>query len=83
MSDEARPPRRRIHTDETPSPGLSRSSLRYWREQKTETIAEPLRPGNRESSQVKPDGRVLNGNVRVKVLEERGFNVDGLEGELV
>jgi len=30
---------------------------------------------------VKPDGRVINGNVRVKVLEERGFDVDGLERE--
>ena len=32
---------------------------------------------------VKLDGRILNGNVRVKVLEERGFDVDDLEREIV
>jgi hypothetical protein len=42
-----------------------------------------LRPGNDEALQVKPDGRILNGNVRVKVLEERGFDVNSLEREVV
>lgn len=32
---------------------------------------------------VKPDGRILNGNVRIKVLEERGFNINELEREIV
>jgi hypothetical protein len=33
--------------------------------------------------QVKPDGRIFNGNVRIKVLEERGFDVNGLEREVI
>jgi hypothetical protein len=32
---------------------------------------------------VKPDGRIMNGNTRVKVLEERGFDVNSLPREIV
>ena len=83
MSDESRPPLRRVHTDETLSTGANRFSLEYWRRRKTEEIIESLRPGNDEALQVKPDGRILNGNVRIKVLEERGFDVNGLEREVI
>ncbi|MCA1592312.1 MAG: aldehyde dehydrogenase family protein [Acidobacteria bacterium] len=57
--------------------------LAYWRQSKTEDIVESLRPGKSEALKVKSDGAVLNGNVRVKVLEERGYNINGLERELV
>jgi hypothetical protein len=80
VGSESRPPLRRIHTDETLATGTSRFSLTYWRARKTKEIIESLRPGKQESLRVKPDGRI-NGNVRVKVLEERGFDVDGLERE--
>ena len=83
MSDERRPPLRRIHTDEMLTTGASRFSLEYWRRRKIEEIIESLRPGNIEALQVKPDGRIFNGNVRVKVLEERGFDINGLEREIV
>src|SRR5437763_1681903 len=39
--------------------------------------------GSREALRVKPDGRIMNGNTRIKVLEERGFDVDGLPREVV
>jgi hypothetical protein len=48
-----------------------------------EEIIESLRPGKSEALKAKPDGRILNGNVRVKILEERGFDVDSLEREIV
>ena len=79
MSDERRPPLLRVHTDETLSTGANRSSLEYWRRRTTEEIVKSLRPGKPESLKVKPDGRIFNGNVRIKVLEERGFDVDALE----
>jgi hypothetical protein len=81
--DDGRPPLRRIHTDETLASGASRFSIEYWRRRETAEIVESLRPGRDESLQVKPDGRIFNGNVRVKVLEERGVDVNGLERELV
>jgi hypothetical protein len=61
--------------------GTSRFSLTYWRAQKTKEIVESLRPGKQEVLRVKPDGRIINGNVRIKVLEERGFDIDGPERE--
>ena len=81
MSGEKQTRLKRIHTDETLATGASRFSLAYWRKRKTEEIVESLRPGKPEVLRSKPDGRTINGNVRVKVLEERGFDVDGLEGE--
>lgn len=84
MSGEGRPPPlQRIHTEETLASGASRISLEYWRQRETKEIVESLRPGKSESLWVKSDGRIINGNVRVKVLEERGFDADSLERELV
>lgn len=83
MGDESRVPLRRIHTDETLESGVGRFSLKFWRGRETEELIESLRPGQQEALKVKPDGRVVNGNVRVKVLEERGFDVNGLEREVV
>ena len=81
MSDQGREPLRRIHSDETLENGAGRFALAYWRRRETGEIVESLRPGKPEALRVKHDGRILNGNVRVKVLEERGFNVEGLERE--
>lgn len=83
MSNERSPPLRRIHTDETLESGTSRFSLAYWRRRKTEEIIVSLRPGRSESLKVKPDGRVLDGNVRIKVLEERDYDINSLERELI
>jgi hypothetical protein len=37
----------------------------------TDDIVRSLAPGSPEPLTVKPDGRVFDGNTRVKVLEER------------
>jgi hypothetical protein len=42
-----------------------------------------LAPGSREALRIKPDGRIMNGNTRIKVLEERGFDVNVLPREIV
>jgi hypothetical protein len=56
-------------------------SLEYWRKQPTEAIIPSLKPGLEESLKVKPDGAIMNGNTRVKVLQERGFDVNMLPRE--
>jgi len=83
MDEESRPPLQRIHAEGTLESGISRFSLEYWRQRSTEEIIESLRPGKRESLKVKPDGRIPDGNVRVKVLEERSIDTNGLEREIV
>ena len=77
------PKLRRIHSDETLEKGIARFSIKFWRTQSNEKIIESLRKGTIESLKVKPDGRILNGNVRCKVLEERGFDLNLLEREIV
>ncbi|HEV7374351.1 MAG TPA: hypothetical protein VGN95_06530 [Pyrinomonadaceae bacterium] len=83
MDEEHRPSLRRIHADATLRSGVSRFSLEYWRQRSTEEIVESLRPGRSEALKVKPDGRILNGNVRIKVLEDRGFDINSLEREII
>jgi hypothetical protein len=76
-------PLRYIHADETFASGLTHAAIEYWRKQTTREIVESLRPGRNESLKVKSDGRILNGNVRVRVLEERGYDIHSLEREAV
>ena len=83
MDEKSLPSLRRIHTDEILEKGVGRVSLAYWRQRSTQEIVESLRPGRSESLKVKLDGRVLNGNVRLKILEERGFDINSLEREVV
>jgi hypothetical protein len=83
LNEESRPPLRRIHADETLESGSNRLSLEYWRQCSTDEIVESLRPGNVEPLKVKPDGRIFDGNVRIKALEERGFDVNNLEREII
>jgi hypothetical protein len=76
-------PLQRIHPDSTYQSGSAKLSLEYWRKQSTDAIVRSLAPGGREALTVKPDGRIMNGNTRIKVLEERGFDVNSLPREPV
>lgn len=80
---EETPPLQRIHSDQTLQSGSARHALDYWRKQSTDDIVRSLQPGNREALRVKPDGRIMNGNTRIKVLEERGFDINSLPRELI
>ena len=78
------PPLRRIHESVYEQDPNARKSLEYFRTRPTEEIVESLRkiPGRVEYLIVKPDGRVVQGNTRVKVLQERGYPVDDLPREI-
>jgi hypothetical protein len=78
-----KPPLRRIHSDQTLETGSSGYSLEYWRKQRTDEIVQSLQPGKPEALKVKPDGRIMNGNTRIKVLEERGYDIDSLPREIL
>lgn len=67
---------RLIHSEGT----LRQSSLEYWRAKSTPEIVESLRPGTDEPLIVREmDGAVMNGNHRIRVLQERGYDVNTLE----
>lgn len=81
QASEPPPPIRRLHPDETyEMDQKAKRSLEYWRQQSTEQIIQSLEPraGNKEALTVKPDGTVVQGNTRTKVLEERGVDVNSL-----
>ena len=68
------PPLQRIHPDSTYERDPdARRSLDFWRQQPTDGIVESLRPGAKEPLIVRPDGRVSQGNTRIRVLEERAM----------
>ena len=77
------PPLKRIHPDATyATDPEAKASLDYWRTRATEEILDSLKPGGREPLITKPDGRMMNGNTRTKVLEERGYDTNRLPREV-
>jgi hypothetical protein len=44
----------------------------------TDDIVKSLAPKSSEPLTVKPDGRILDGNTRIKVLQERGYDINSL-----
>jgi hypothetical protein len=72
---------RRIHPDSTYQTGAAKFALGYWRGRPTDEIVESLRPGSAQALRVKSDGRIMNGNTRIKALEERGYDVNSLPRE--
>jgi hypothetical protein len=74
-----KPPLRRLHSDRLyDQPGTARSSLFYHRQKTTEEIVESLRSGAKSPLLVKSNGMIVQGNTRIKVLEERGYPIDEL-----
>jgi hypothetical protein len=72
------PPLRSIHPDGS----LRKSSLDFWGKKSNQEIVDSLRAGQPEALRVYPDGRIANGNTRVKILRDRGFDVDALPREI-
>ena len=73
-SGGARAALRLIHSPAT----LSKTILDGLRKRSPQEIIDSLKPGPGEALKVKPDGRVMNGNHRIKVPMERGVDVDAL-----
>jgi hypothetical protein len=61
--------------------GVGKIALESVRKMTTREIVESLRPGARAPLKVKPQGDVdiiMDGNTRIKVLRERGYDVESL-----
>jgi hypothetical protein len=71
------PPLRSLHPDSS----LSEAKLNRFRKSQTQDLIDSLKPGQPESLKARPDGTMINGNHRVKVLRERGVDVDALPRE--
>jgi hypothetical protein len=73
-----RPNLQRIHPDSTYEGGSAKLDLNSIRGMSTDDILNSLAPGSREPLTVGPDGRIFDGNTRIKVLQERGYDVNSL-----
>jgi hypothetical protein len=73
------PPLKPFHPDSSLSPavltGLGRRS--------SQELIDSLRPGQPEALRVRPDGTILNGHHRIKILKGRGVDVDSLPREVI
>jgi RHS repeat-associated protein len=76
--EDGQPPLKRLHKDSTYEQGSAKGALEDQRRRSTEDIIDSLKPGQKEPLIVKEDGTVMQGNTRIKVLEERGIDVDKL-----
>lgn len=68
-----------LHSDET----LVASKLAMYSRLTTEQLIDSLRPGQTGALKVRPDGTMIDGHHRIKVLRDRGVNVDGLPREVL
>ncbi len=62
---------------------LSRAKLKVMEHWTTETLQLSLLPGQKDSLKVRPDGTILDGHHRIKILRDRGVDVNSLPRETV
>ena len=70
---------KRLHPDSSLKP----RALAHWRAETTEKIVQSLTTPGDEMLRIRPDGTVLQGNHRVKILEERGFDTSILRDDAI
>lgn len=75
----AYPPLKPLH----PEGSLSGAELRQLERATTMLLTSSLLPGVRDSLKVRPDGTILDGHHRIRVLRDRGVDVDALPREII
>jgi hypothetical protein len=67
-----------LHSEEN----LIELKLEYFRKISTEDLTESLKPENEGALKTKKDGTIMDGHHRIKVLIERGIDVNKLPREI-
>lgn len=73
------PPLKPLHQDSSLSP----AKLAEYAKASTQVLLDSLRPGQAGSLKVRPDGTMVDGHHRIKILRDRGVDVDSLPREMV
>ena len=66
-----------------PDSSLSRAKLEHYAKASTQELVDSLRPGQKNSLKVRPDGTIIEGHHRIRILRDRGYDVDSLPREIV
>ena len=72
------PPLRPLHRDES----LKKVKLAQFERLNDEDLLRSLEPGQSNCLKVRPDGTILEGHHRVRVLRARGIDVDALPRQI-
>ena len=73
------PPLKPLHPDSS----LSQAKLDEFAKASSEHLIESLKPGKQGELKVRPDGTIVDGHQRIKILQERGVDVDSLPRVIV
>ena len=73
------PPLKPLHADASLSP----AKLAKYGKGTTQQLIDSLRPGQEGALKARPDGTILDGHHRIKILRDRGVDVDALPREIV
>ncbi len=73
------PPLKPTHSDAS----LSKAKLEQYEKMSNQALHDSLKPGQPGSLKARPDGTVLDGHHRIKILRERGLDVDSLPREII
>ncbi len=73
------PPLKPLHADSA----LIKSKLDDYGKLSNQELIDSLRPGHSGSLKVRPDGTMVDGHHRIKILRDRGVDVDSLPREIV
>jgi ParB-like chromosome segregation protein Spo0J len=68
-----------LHSDES----LIRSKLDKYGKRSNQELLDSLKPGQQDSLKARPDGTMVDGHHRIKILRDRGINVDVLPREII
>ncbi|MFL5329103.1 MAG: hypothetical protein ACJ8C4_09310 [Gemmataceae bacterium] len=79
MSSSNLPPLRPLHPDST----LIVSKLEKYTKLPDQELIDSLKPGQTGSLKARPDGTIIDGHHRIKVLRDRGIQVDALPREII
>jgi hypothetical protein len=73
------PPLKPLHSEAL----LSNVKLEMFRKRSTQELLDSLSPGQPGSLKVRPDGTMIDGHHRIKILVSRGVDFDSLPREIV
>ena len=79
MNNSNQPHLKPLHADSS----LIGSKLDAYRKLSNQELVDSLRPGLPGSLKVRPDGTIVDGHHRIKVLRDRGVDVDSLPREII
>lgn len=73
------PPLKSLHAEST----LNQAKLQTFSRLSDSELVESLRPGQPGALKTRPDGTVMDGHHRIKVLRDRGILVDDLPRDVI